>query len=263
MPEAINPRDGTRIFYQVEGDGPPLVMHHGYAATGRIWRQLGYTQLLKHDLRLILIDARGHGRSDKPHEPSAYSIERRVSDVIAVLDCLAIPRVHFFGYSLGGATAYGMAAFASDRLASVSVGGWHPGEADDTEALTLQANDLRGGMDASFTAAEQRTGIPIPDSVKATARLNDAKALRALTLAWRDTPSLLPTLDTFNMPALIFAGELDPNHDPARRAAGRMPNGTFVSLDGLDHMTAGARGDLVAPLIADFVARIESPLLGD
>jgi pimeloyl-ACP methyl ester carboxylesterase len=66
------------------------------------WRERGYTNVLGDDYRLILIDARGHGRSDKPHEPEAYVRELRATDVVAVLDDLGIGKTNYFGYSMGG-----------------------------------------------------------------------------------------------------------------------------------------------------------------
>jgi hypothetical protein len=70
LPYANN--NGVKIYYEVEGEGPPLVLGHGLSGTLNHWWRLGYVDALRHDFRLILFDARGHGRSDKPHESSAY-----------------------------------------------------------------------------------------------------------------------------------------------------------------------------------------------
>jgi pimeloyl-ACP methyl ester carboxylesterase len=76
---------GLRLHYQVEGDGPPLVCQHGFGDSVESWYELGYVDALKDDYRLILIDARGHGASDKPHEPEVYSFQNVTADVVAVL----------------------------------------------------------------------------------------------------------------------------------------------------------------------------------
>jgi pimeloyl-ACP methyl ester carboxylesterase len=91
--------DGIRIHYQVEGDGPPLVMQHGYTDSIETWYELGYVDALKKGHRLILVDARGHGASDKPHDTAAYANDLRVADIVAVLRELNIPRADYFGYS--------------------------------------------------------------------------------------------------------------------------------------------------------------------
>jgi pimeloyl-ACP methyl ester carboxylesterase len=61
----------------------------------------GYVEALRPDYQLILVDARGHGASDKPHEPAAYALSLRVSDIVAVLDALHLSTAHFWGYSMG------------------------------------------------------------------------------------------------------------------------------------------------------------------
>jgi hypothetical protein len=63
-----------RIHYQVEGDGPPLVLQHGSMSSLETWRQCGYVQALQHAYQCILLDARGRGGSDKPHDSTAYAL---------------------------------------------------------------------------------------------------------------------------------------------------------------------------------------------
>jgi pimeloyl-ACP methyl ester carboxylesterase len=92
---------GLRMHYQVEGDGPPLVLQHGFGDSLESWYELGYVEALKDEYRLILIDARGHGASDKPHEPEAYSFQNVTIDVVAVLDDLAIAQAHYLALQEG------------------------------------------------------------------------------------------------------------------------------------------------------------------
>lgn len=79
MPHAWN--DKVRIHYEVEGSGPPLVLQHGITQTLDAWRRAGYVDALKSRYRLILVDARGHGASDKPHDPTAYRLASRAGDI--------------------------------------------------------------------------------------------------------------------------------------------------------------------------------------
>src|SRR5215471_1863630 len=95
MPYATN--QGLRIHYRVEGAGPPLVLQHGYTWNMGGWSRSGYVEPLKSHYQLILLDARGHGASDKPHDPDAYRLPRKVGDVVAVLDALEVPSAHFWG----------------------------------------------------------------------------------------------------------------------------------------------------------------------
>ena len=92
MPYVNN--QGVRIHYQVQGSGPPLIVHHGILVGLDDWYEFGYVEGLEDDYQLVLIDARGHGASDKPHDPQMYSMALRVADVVAVLDDLGIDTAH-------------------------------------------------------------------------------------------------------------------------------------------------------------------------
>ena len=100
---------GVRIHYAVEGSGPELVLLHGFMGSIVDWIALGYVGALQAHYRLILIDSRGHGRSDRPHDEASYALDRRVADVTAVLDALSVETAHFWGYSMGGYIGFGMA----------------------------------------------------------------------------------------------------------------------------------------------------------
>ena len=107
MPYANN--HSVRIHYQVEGEGPPLVLQHGFTSSLQNWYAYGYVAALQQKYQLILIDARGHGQSDKPYDPAAYALQRRVEDVLAVLDALQVENAHYLGYSMGGRIGFGIA----------------------------------------------------------------------------------------------------------------------------------------------------------
>ncbi|HJM88975.1 MAG TPA: alpha/beta hydrolase [Dehalococcoidia bacterium] len=254
MPYAANPDDSVKIRYAVEGDGPPLLLHHGFMGRVENWRERGYADALSESYRLILMDARGHGWSGKPQFAEAYAMELRVSDVTAVLDAVGVEQVHFFGYSMGGHTGFGMLKHASERLASLIIGGMVP-YASDPEPLNDHAHMLRSGMHALVDGMETQAGERLAEPFRSTLLGNDAVSLIASTLATRDTPGLEGSLANATMPSLLFAGDADPAHDLVRRAAGEMPNAKFVSLAGLDHLSAAERSDLVLPHVTQFLAR--------
>src|SRR5215831_15923638 len=124
MPYANN--QGVRIHFNVEGEGPPLVLQHGFASSLQSWYIPGYVEALKSDYQLILVDARGHGGSDKPHDPAAYAVSLRAGDVVAVLDTLHLDKAHYWGYSMGAWIGYGIAKFALERVQTFILGGMHP-----------------------------------------------------------------------------------------------------------------------------------------
>src|SRR3979411_633332 len=77
-------RDGVNIYYEVHGSGPPLLLTHGYSSTSAMWQ--GQLAALSKHHKLVLWDMRGHGQSDYPGDPAAYSEALTVADMAALLD---------------------------------------------------------------------------------------------------------------------------------------------------------------------------------
>ncbi len=253
MPYASN--QGVRIHYEVEGNGPPLVLQHGLYRSLRDLRECGYVEGLKDDYRLILVDARGHGSSDKPHNVEAYGSEQRVGDILAVLDELTLSQVHYFGYSMGGWIGFALAKHAPERLHSLIIGGMHP-YALDAESLNQRVEMLNRGMEATVASWEARSGRTIDPAKRARLLANDAKALVASALAIRDNPGFQDVLPTMTMPCLLFVGEADAPYPLAKEAVKHIPKVTFVSLPDLNHMEAFVRSDAVLPHITTFLETV-------
>jgi pimeloyl-ACP methyl ester carboxylesterase len=118
--------DGVGIQYEVTGQGPPVMLLHGFPDSGRLWRHQ-VPALAGAGFRVIVPDLRGYGRSDKPEAVEAYSMGLLAADVLAVLADLEIARAHVIGHDWGAALAWGLASLAPgsvDHLAVLSVG--HP-----------------------------------------------------------------------------------------------------------------------------------------
>lgn len=114
---------GVRIRYTDEGQGPPVILIHGYTASGDLnWRIPGTIDLLAKKYRVITLDNRGHGKSDKPTEVEAYG-PAMAQDALRVLDHLQIKKAHFVGYSMGGMITLHVAAIAPERMLSGVIGG--------------------------------------------------------------------------------------------------------------------------------------------
>jgi pimeloyl-ACP methyl ester carboxylesterase len=251
MPYATN--DGCRIHYEVEGMGPAFVLHHWSFASLDFWYDFGYVKRLAEDFRLVLVDSRGHGKSDAPHELNDYRPETRVRDVVAVLDELLIDRAHFFGYSMGGWIGFCMAAFAPHRLLSLIVGGQHPRAQDLGGLRSFLQHGVDRGPEAFVSLWEKNVG-PLTDEQRKRMLAYDFAAMIA---AAQDRESIEPMLPGIEVPCLLFAGDKDPAHPLARASVPTIPGATFVSLAGLDHGAAIERSDLVAPILRSF-AKFES-----
>ena len=93
-------RDGVNIYYEVHGSGPPLLLTHGYSSTSGMWQ--GQIEALSKHHKLVLWDMRGHGQSDYPGDPAAYSEALTVADMAALLDEVGAGKAIVGGLSLGG-----------------------------------------------------------------------------------------------------------------------------------------------------------------
>jgi pimeloyl-ACP methyl ester carboxylesterase len=251
MPFASN--QGVRIHYEVEGEGPPLVLQHGRFSDLGAWRRLGFVDALKQDYRLILIDARGHGKSDKPHDPQAYHLALMAGDETAVLDELGIVRTHFLGYSMGGWIGFAVARFAPGRLSSLITGGAppyeqaSPGELDPSAEAMIPL--LRQGAAALVAAMGEKY------SQLFTLADIDTEALIA-QYSLQGPAGLADDLPAMAVPCLLYAGEEDPNHADARRCSETMPNAIFVSIPGADHIEGAVRTDFIIPHIRSFLTEV-------
>ena len=125
MPFATS-ADGTRVYYELEGEGPAVVLQHGTGGSGQSWRDRGLVEAMKDRFQLVLVDSRGHGQSDRPTDQAAYALPKRVEDLTAIMDHAGIDRAHFYGFSMGGWIGYGVLKYAPGRFHSAVIGGFGP-----------------------------------------------------------------------------------------------------------------------------------------
>jgi len=258
MPFADN--EGVRIFYELIGAGPPLVLHHGLTGTHESWsKHANYVGVLKDKYQLVLMDARGHGRSDKPHVPERYGMEYMVGDVIAVLDELDIDKAHFWGYSMGGRVGLATGRYAPNRFSSLIIGGNGLSEKDsegEIEELQGYIPILKQGVDAwlAFLGMEMED---LEDWETEKWNNADFDALIAYC-SYYENIGMAKYLPTLTVPCLLYAGEEDTYpHSTAKACADIMQNALFVSLPGLNHGGAFRSRDQVLPHVLKFLQSLE------
>ena len=217
------------------------------------WLKANYVNLLGESRDLILVDARGHGFSDKPHAVADYGMQLLVEDLVLVLDALQVQSVDFLGYSFGSWVGFGMARFAPHRLHSLVLGGMHP-YVRDPGPLNRRIERFTTTRDA--LAAGGHHADLVPEQVKAQFAENDVDALIALTTAIRDSAGFEDALDSLEIPGLIYAGEEDPAFQLAERCVNGHPNLQFLALPGLGHMEAWNESALVLPHITSFLQTV-------
>lgn len=253
MPYAWN--DNVKIHYRVKGEGSPLIIHHGLSGYADSWRAAGYFEPLK-DYKLILLDARGHGKSSKPHSPEHYSMEYMVGDVVAVLDKLNIDKSFYWGFSLGGRVGLSTCKYAPDRFTRLIIGAMGTDEWD-TEASMNRRKEMitffSRGNEAIIKEMES-TGEDFSDQDREHYEELDVEAILAI-LRCNEHLGYETFLPKNQVPTLIYCGDLDYYYPSAKRCVEIMPNSQLVTFPGLDHGEAFNRVDLVLPQVIKFLEK--------
>jgi pimeloyl-ACP methyl ester carboxylesterase len=264
--------NGLRFHVEHAGEGPAVLLLHGFPDTGDVWRHQ-VPALAAAGLRTLVPDLRGRGRSERPQETSAYALPELVADATGILDAFGIERAHIVGHDWGAAVAWAVAALAPervDRLVVMSVG--FPGAIrPDRRALEQgwyrllvlfpQAEALLLRDDAYLL----RTLIAgAPDADRYLALLADPEALTA-GLAWYRANSPIETLPGADTPRLPPVGArtlgLFGANDPYLTERAILASETFVTggwhyhrLDRAGHWPQLEQPDQTNELLLDFLA---------
>ena len=135
--------NGVNIRYVVAGKGEPVILVHGFAGNLEMWRPL--IADLSKDHEFVAFDCRGHGKSDKPHEPEQYGMEM-VNDITRLMDHLQISKAHIMGYSMGGGIVMKMLVEHPDRFLTAVAGANGGFHAQDIEQQASLTRYLQSGM---------------------------------------------------------------------------------------------------------------------
>ena len=109
--------NGTKIYYQVRGEGEPLILIMGFGAEGDVWEK--HVSVYEQHFSCIVLDNRGVGRSDQPKGP--YTTAMMAADTIAVMDHAGVSKARVAGISMGGAIAQELALNYADRVKSLAL----------------------------------------------------------------------------------------------------------------------------------------------
>jgi pimeloyl-ACP methyl ester carboxylesterase len=261
MPEIVD--RGVRISYDVVGEGRPLLLLHGWCCDRSWWTEPGYVDELGADHHLVIIDIRGHGESDKPHEAASYTSDVLTGDVFAVADAEGLDRFAIWGQSYGGWIAWMTASAAPERVpAIVASGSWdpRPPPEEPTEPDEWLEVLRRGGTEALVELFKVEDGDAFdgefPPWARAVTLRADPEALLA-ALAPELWAEGIPDEDlrSFPVPALLIAGELEDEDDDAAKVAAMIPNGQSLRLPGLGHGGGCAASALTVPTARAFLDR--------
>ncbi len=248
MPYAEN--EGVRIYFETEGTqgAPAIVMHHGFLADLESWRERGFVDLLRDRFRVILMDSRGHGRSDKPRDAEAYDHRTRVMDVVSVLNANDVRQAHYLGYSMGGMVGFSTMIYAPQRFLSYTLGGAQPMYEPERRAQRM-AVPFREYYEGALKRNE---------AVKAAydAGRHDVEALEACRDSLAGWNGAEQAVSVAAQPILVYVGTADTPHAGALRARALNPNVRVIELDDDDHSAAATRSEVVVPAMRAMIEGI-------
>jgi len=212
---------------------PTVLAVHGFASSAVAnWHATGWTRdLLRAGFHVIAIDQRGHGLSDKPHSPSAYTMDALVSDVQQVLDAYLLDEVAYVGYSLGARVGWQAARELEGRVTRAVLGG-----IPDGDPLTrFQVADARAHIEHGTEVGDRLTGAYL--TMARALPGNDLDALVALVEGMRGGPQ--PGAENAPSQPLLFAtGSEDRIVDASRALAAATQRGAFFEIPGRNHFNA-------------------------
>lgn len=243
--------DDAAIHFIDEGEGEPILLIHGFASNiATNWVAPGWVAFLKgKGFRVVALDNRGHGRSEKLYDTAQYRAPTMAEDARRLLDHLGIAAAHVMGYSMGARISAFLTLAHPERVRSLVFGG-------------LGVNMVRG-MAGTGPIAAALEAPSIDDVTNATARTfrafaeqtgSDLKALAACIRASRE-PLTREDVARIGVPVLVAVGETDVVGGSAEALAELIPGARALVIPGRDHMKAV--GDRVYKEgVAEFLAAL-------
>ncbi len=231
--------DGVEIAYEDEGEGPPILLIHGFASNGRVnWRDTGWVKTLTEaGHRVITIDNRGHGASQKLYDPAQYSAPGMAEDARRLLDHLGLGAVVVMGYSMGARISAFLIINHPQRVSCAIFAG-----------LASRMITGVGGGDAIAAGFEAPSLEQVIDPGARSFRIfaeQTKSDLRALAACMRSSRVKITEADLarISVPVLVAAGEKDDIAGDVATLVAAIPGARGVTLPGRNHMNAvGDRG---------------------
>ena len=250
--------DGVRIHYEVEGEGPAVIMRTGAGGDLSLWREAGYVKGLS-DFRCILIDQRGRGLSGRPTTVESHRIDRHVSDVVAVLDELGVDSAGFLCYSNGINIGIAFESTHHGRLqALVGIGSLSYTNLVDLPRLPDMQAEVRriveaGGVRAEYLAFAKEENDRFPEAIHKSVMEGDP-LMRALdSVAARDWKGPLEIYPSLSCPVLMVTGEREDAEHQTEKSAAKIPDARVIRNPGQGHLSNFYRGDLTLKYIRPFL----------
>ena len=226
-------RAGREIYYESHGDGPVILLSHGFSATSRMWT--GQISALAKHHRLIIWDMCGHGRSDAPENGGVYSEAETVEDMKFLLDHLGITNAIIGGLSLGGYMSLAFHATYPEAVRALLIFDTGPGFKRDEprQAWNAQAKSRAEVLERDGLAALESMSV---EMARKEHRSAFGLAMAARHMLTQESDRVIRSLPGIRVPALVLVGEKDaPFIAASDYMASKIPGATKVVIEGAGH----------------------------
>ncbi len=264
MPKArIN---GIEINYQESGEGFPLLLIHGFTGNLRIWTL--QAPVLTRAFRMVSIDQRGHGHSEKPTQPEDYSLELMAEDAYGLLQHLGIDGCYLIGHSMGGMVAQHLVLAHPEPVRALVL--------VDTAAEVTSAMCTRDGARLVEIARDQGMEAVFDEQVRVNPMSDQIRSQPQLLALWRQQflltsreayihcaraivgrEPLLDKLHAIEVPTLIICGEND--HlltEASRRMHERIAGSELAIIRNAAHTPQIENAPEFNRILSEFLARV-------
>jgi len=238
--------EGIKIYYEIEGTGPDLFMIHGFAENIKInWKLTNWVKILKDENRLILLDCRGHGKSDKPTDSAQYGPKMR-EDISKLMDHLSVKKANFFGYSMGAWITWNLLLNEPKRINCAILGGFILPSLSDKQTIFHHEAIINAFKAENLEQVKDPIGREFRRFAETTgADLNALAAVMTSRIPTSDqiiaalTP-LEATLKRISVPILTVLGSDDFVPGDKTLIANLVPGACHFQIQGKDHQTVVA-----------------------
>jgi pimeloyl-ACP methyl ester carboxylesterase len=257
--------DGVKIHYIDRGKGEPIVLLHGGTSSLESWVLAGVVANLEKDFRVIAFDARGAGRSSKPHDPKQYGRQQAL-DVPRLLDALNLDRAHIVGFSLGASTVAQLLTLRPERFltATQAAGAGRSPEAANDPRIEVEASEIEKGCISRSRLYRQAPPNAKPTEEEyrrreAQCRADpdfDQRSVAASLRGYHDQAVTPDQMRAVRVPTLGIVGTLDHTLNEMQELKRLRPDMKLMLLEGVSHTgPTGIQGRAELPAaIREFIA---------
>jgi pimeloyl-ACP methyl ester carboxylesterase len=247
-------RDGVDLHYEIHGEGPTILLSHGYSATSEMWR--GQIEPLSRRHQLIVWDMRGHGRSDYPADVSLYSEQATIADMAALLDQIGAGRAIVVGLSLGGYMSLAFHRAHPHPVRGLLIIDTGPGFKNN------EARERWNKRALEYATRFENEGLGYlrslsPEMAMSSHRSADGLVRAARGMLTQHDDGVIQSLPGIRVPSLVIVGANDtPFLAASDYMAAKIPNAVKVVIPNAGHSANIDQPDLFNQAVLQFLETV-------